>query len=232
MEIIVAVLGYILHCFTAFALIFSCDKAKIWGDGEEINLVMPKLDDIEEEEMKTFDKTDSDDIWEHKQRINRSIMLANKKQRDKYIETVICPAHHYFLLSREIQWYQSDCDKGLSHGVFLQLFSIVLSAQMLIRAEVFDAWYVAILLVASICSASCYIIYLIYKHYWIAEGLRIKHFSPYGYDKRDNNYTIAKHYEYLCSIKETVYFRASVRKILFNASLIIYVLFFFSVPEY
>ena len=209
MEILFVVFAYLLHCFTAFALIYSCDEAKIWGDVEEKKLTMPNLDDFK------IDETE----WDY------------KHKRDEYIEKTICPAHHYFLLRRELQWYQSDCDKGLGYGLFLQIFSLIFLSQMLINGEFIDSWIIAILISLPICSISCFIMYWIYHNYWRCQGIRIKHFNYEQYENCSNNYLIEKHYTYLNSIKETVYFRASVRKILFNASLIIYILFFFSIPE-
>ena len=232
MEIFIAVLAYLLHCFTAFALIYSCDKAKIWGDGEEPKLRMPSLSDLEEKELLVFDKNDSDEEWEYKQRANEIIHRNNNQQRQEYIEKVISPAHHYFLLKSEIQWYQSDCDEGFFRGFFLQLFSLMLITQMLFKGEIIDSWLLALLFSFVICFVGCSAIGLVYKKYWRCQGLRIKDFDYKRYKDCSNNSLIHNHYEYLKSIKRTVYFRESVRKILFNASFIIYVLFFFTIPEY
>lgn len=213
METLIAALAYLFHCFTAFALIYSCDKAKLWGELEEPVLNMPKLEE-----------------WESQQQINDNNVFFYEK-RQEYIEKTICPAHHYFVLKKDIEWHQSDCDEGLFRSFFLQLFSLVFLTQMLIRAEVFESWIIAVLLSIAICSVSCLIIYWIYNNYRRCQGVRIKHFNYNGFENSSNNYIIKKHYEYLDSIKETVYFRHSVRKILFNASLIIYILFFFRIPD-
>lgn len=200
MEILIAILAYLLHCFTAFALIYSHDEAKIWGDKEEPEQRMPRVSDLSEEER-------------------LSIYAI-----DDYVKNTICPKYHYFILKKEIEKYQSDCGEGLKHGFFLQLFSILLSAQMLIRADVFDSWIMPILLSTAICSVSCGIIYWIYKNYWRCQSIRVKHFYWQSH--------IGGHYEYLCSIKDTILFRYYIRKILYDTSFIIYALFFFSVPEY
>jgi hypothetical protein len=39
------------------------------------------------------------------------------------------------------------------------------------------------------------------------------------------------HYEYLLSIKETVQFRAAISQIIHKVAFVIYIIFFFSVPE-
>lgn len=200
MEITIAILGYILHCFTAFALIYSHDEAKIWGEQEPPEQRVPKVSDLDEEDR-------------------LSIYAI-----DDYVEKTICPKYHYFILKKEIEHYQACYNDGLKNGFIIQLFSLLLSAQMIIRADIFDFWLIPVLLSAAVCSASCGIIYWLYKHYRGWEHMRNKHFFWVSH--------IGGHYEYLCSIKETVIFRYSIRKILNGASFIIFFLFFFHIPEY
>lgn len=209
MEIIIALLSYVLHCFTAFSLIYSHDEAKIWGNENNEERNLPHVFDLDKEEISNISELPIYEI-------------------NNYIKSKICPKYHYFLLIREVTKYQSDCDEGFKHGFFLQLFSLLLSAQMLVRAELFECWPISVLFVAAICTVSCSIIYWIYKKYWRCDGIRIKHFS--GIYISDGGH-LGSQYEYLCSIKDTVIFRHCVRRILYNASMVIFLLFFFHIPE-
>ena len=210
MEILISVLAYLLHCFTAFALIYSHDKAKIWENEDESKRFSPNAFNLNKSEIQHISELQSYEI-------------------NDYIRNTICPKYHHFILLREITHYQTDCDEGFKTGFFLQLFSLLLSAQILIKIEIFDSWIIPILLSAAVCSISCGIIYWIYKNYWRCDGIRMKHFS--GEYIMKGGY-IGGQYEYLCAIKDTVIFRYCVRKILYNASFIIYFLFFFHIPEY
>lgn len=230
MEITIVILGYLLHCFTAFALMFSCDKAKIWGDTEEPKLHMPRLADLQEEERLKFDKNDTEEEWDRKQRTNDSIDWRSGMERQEYVEKVISPAYHYFMLKGEIEGLQSNCDDGFFPGLTLQLFSLLLIVQSLNRMEIFNSWIISLFVATVVCSVSCFIISWLYKNRWRYTVMEIEDFA-YDYCDWSNNYIIEKHYEYLYSIKNTVYFRHAVRKILFDASWWIYLLFFFRVPE-
>ena len=211
MEILFIILIYIFHCFTAFSLIYSSDEAKIWGDGCEKNLTMPTIDDWETKHpQEEFDYS-----W--------------KYERKKYIEKTICSAHHYFLLRKEIYYNQSV--DNFTTGFILQLFSLTMLTQMIVKTEVIKTWILAAILSVLICFVGCSAVGLVYRKSKICKGIRIKHFNYEEYKDCSNDVFIQVHYEYLLSIKATVCFRANIDKILNKASFIIYLLFFFRVPN-
>ena len=198
----IAILAYLLHCYTAFILIYSHDKSTICEDKESPEQNHPHHFNLTEDEI---------------QHLSESSAYKNKD----YIENVLLPRYRYFILSKEIRHYQADCNNGFKNGFFLQLFSLLLSVKMLYKAELFNTWIISLLISSIICSVSCGIIYWIYKNTWLCRDLCIDN-MPHNGDS----------YEYLSSIKDTIIFRHSVRKILYKSSLIIFLLFFFRIPEY
>ena len=234
MEITIAILSYLLHCFTAFALIYAKDEAKIYGELNEYEipkLKMPNLNDMQEEELIAFCENDTEEEKNRKMIINERIEQKNKEKRQKYIDEVIKPATLYFSLLKEIKCYQSECRSGF-YDFLIQLFSILLCSKMLIRIELIDSIILTtIVLVTLVFGLSTCIIYLIYKKYWRCRKIRMQHFNYKSFCNSSNIHIIISHYNYLCSIKETVYFRYSIRKILYGASTII-LLLFLPIPEY
>lgn len=109
MEITIAILGFLLHCFTAFALIYSYDEAKIWGDIEEPEQKSLRYFSLENEEMSHITELKTYEV-------------------EDYIKNVICSRYHHSLLIREIENYQSNCENSFFSWFFLQLFSLVLSS--------------------------------------------------------------------------------------------------------
>ncbi|MEE0944921.1 MAG: hypothetical protein UIM24_05690 [Clostridia bacterium] len=227
MEIVLAILAYLFHCFTAFSLIYSYDEAKIWGDidkDECPKLHMPKLDELKENELLELCEDDSEEEKERKIRINEHRKKKNKELRQNYIDEKIKPAALYFPLLEEIDYYQSKYRSGFTQFI-IQIFSLLLCSQMLIRIDFLESVIGTILIVALVCTLSSYIIYLIYNKYWRCHKIRMKHFNYEHYCNSDDKYIINSHYDYLCSIKETVYFRYSIRKIFDSTSMIIFLLF-------
>ena len=226
MEILLAILMFLLHCFTAFAFIYSYDKSDIKLDienGENATIKMPKLEDLQEEELLIVSENDSVDEIARKQRANEGINRRNKEQRQKYIDDVINPAIRYFSLRKDIEYCQSKY-RGVFSPILVQLFSLLCCSQMLIRTYPLDSWIFIILVVAAICTVSSLIIYWIYKNK--CHNIRMGGYEFIGYElPRDSNHIICNHIEFLYSIKETVWFRYSIRKIFYGVSSIIFLLF-------
>ena len=91
---------YLLYCFTAFFLIFSRDKAKLWGELKTHDipkLSMPNISDIDIENKHS---------WE----------------LQSYVDNFIIPSTLYFSLLNDIKKLQSDCGDFFTPGVFIQLF--------------------------------------------------------------------------------------------------------------
>ena len=233
MEISIAIVSFLFHCFTAFALIYACDKENIWGDigDKKTEIQMPKIRDIEDE---IEDKKDS---------------YLFKDFLQDFVDKKICPATKYFTLLNEIKNYQYD--KGGTPEIIpssiLQIFTIGLSSIMLVKAEVIESLILSVICVTIVCSVFSFIIYWVYKHYWRCRKLRAKHFTYDEYFYKDLfestaeidksrkraliNYFISDHYEYLYTIKDNVIFRYFTKKVLFSLSWIIYFLFFFTIPD-
>lgn len=193
-----------MNCFTAFAFIYSGDKAKIWGD---LN-----TDDIPDLKMPKVSESDAE----------------NMHELQKHIETVITPAALYFSLYNDINRLQKNCDDSFIYALFVQLISLTSLARCLMSFEIIKEWVISLIVSVVACSIGCFIIYKIYHH----SPLRISHFRSTIRENTDSNDLIKIHYAYLHSIKETVWFRYSLRKVLFVISIIVYLLFFFSLPNY
>ena len=228
MEIAIAIFAYILFCVITFFIKYAYDISKIWGDGEPIKLSQPSLNDFQENAEERF------------HRIYNSTV-------QKYVEKIITPSALYFHLRKDIENYQYDASQRTFPGFFLQLFCVLLSATMLLRSEMLDSWILSILIVGAICVLSAFIIDLIYKRHSICHRLRAKHFPrdeayykrvanyndfPISYENNLNNITIKMHYQYLLSIEHTVIQRYYLRKMISKIEFLVYVLFFFTIPEY
>lgn len=223
---LIAILMFLLHCFTAFAFIYSYDKADIKLDienGENATIKMPKLEDLQEEELLIVSENDSVDEIARKQRVNEGIRRRNKEQRQKYIDDVINPAIRYFSLRKDIEYCQSEYRSVLS-PIIMQLFSLLCCSRMLISINTFDSWILTILFVATICTISSLIIHWIYKNK--CHNIRMGGYEFIGYElPQHSNHIICNHIEFLYSIKETVWFRYSIRKIFYGVTSIIFLLF-------
>lgn len=197
MEIVIAIFSYLFYCFICFAFIYSDEKANIWRNKEAPRLCY--FDLVKEEAM-------------------------HLKELDEYslqhcIEDEIGPRYHYFMLTKEIEEYQSDYEYDMS-CIFLPLFFLLLIAKMFIKVNLFNSWMLSISVTIIIGILTFCIVGLLYEK---CNYFKIKHF--FGVDYSD------QHYEYLKSIKNTVIFRRSIRRILLNVTGIIYFLFFFTIPE-
>lgn len=135
------------------------------------------------------------------------------------IENKIGPRYHYFMLIREIEEYQSDYEYDISI-VFLPLFFLLLIAKAIIGINLVKTWLISLLIVIVVGFFTFWLINLFYEK-----------FAPFKIDRFFGNDYSEQHYGYLKSIKNTVIFRRSVRKILLNVTGIIYFLFFFTIPE-
>lgn len=194
----------LLNYFTAFAFIYSTDKAKIWGD------------------------LNNDDIPDLKMPGTAEVDTENMHELQKHIETVITPAALYFSLYNDINRLQKNCDESFINALLVQLISLVSLARCLMSFEIINEWLISLIVSVGACSFGCFIIYKIYHH----SPLRILHFRNTIRENTDSNDIIKIHYAYLRSIKETVWFRYSLRKVLFFISMIVYLLFFFLLPNY
>lgn len=135
------------------------------------------------------------------------------------IENKIGPKYHYFTLMREIEKYQSDYEYDMS-CIFLPLFFLLLIAKAIIGLNLIKTWLISLLIVIVVGFFTFLLINLLYEKF---AHFKIDQFLGDDYSEQ--------HYKYLKSIKDTVIFRRSVRRILLNITGIIYFLFFFTIPE-
>jgi hypothetical protein len=231
---------------------FCHEEAKLWGENKP-KLHQPNLDDLHEEDILVIDKTDTDEDRARKERINDGIYYKNKQQRQKYVDNIISPAYHYFSVIKEIECYQSNNDSFMGEFFILQPATILIMARALLELKILENFLLCII-IALIPSIVCdWIISLIYKR----TPLTIKHFEVnlenlksyrehlYNINKENNTleyniskesyvnyYIIVEHNKYLRSIKQTVILRSTIRKMLGGLTIIVYLFFFFTIPEY
>ena len=172
---------------------------------------------------------------ERKERINEIIDCKNKQQRQKYVDEIIAPAYHYFRAKNEINNYQAENDNGCFAYLILFLPTLVYMGFELLKLGVSEYILLCMVIALIPCIIGDWIIYLIYKR----TPLTIKHFEldldvlakgfehTYNYYRENgkleftiskesfvNNCIIEQHNKYLCSIKQTVVLRSTIRKMI------------------
>jgi hypothetical protein len=194
---------------------YSCDKAQLWKpkDKDNVFLYKPTVLDI--------DSKDKYEIHE-------------------YVQKVVSPSYHYFLLEKEIKVRQ-DQDELLPCLV-IQAFSLFFVIQNTRRLFPFANDLIIILSTLAICCLGCFIIYKLYERFFAIEDFEysiddLKNMFKYqknefklDEEKAFNNYVISEHYRYLSCISDSVIIRKSILRIVMGAAAIIYFLFFM-VPD-
>ena len=221
MDIIWLLVFLALHFFMVFILMYCCDDAEIWKDGIPMQVHKPSIYNLKN--------------------------LDDKHEVNKYIENVINPSYHYFILKKTIS--ETDSGTGYLISMVLQGFSFLLVLKSAIKVfpngNLPKAVYFIIVVV--ICAAICYLGYYIIKKLY-NKHLAIERFCynredlerKFVYDDTEfdisvedafNNYVLMCHYRYLLSIEDTVIFRKNIMKVMSWVSTIIYVLFFLRTPD-
>lgn len=225
MTILWFIVALAAHFFIAFILMHCFDSAQIWKNDNEINLYKPSIYDLEDCDTEQMARIDN------------------------YVENVIKPAHHYFILRKRIEMCQenSGCSNELS-GIILQLFSLFFVIKSAMKAfpndkffQLSDILYIIIIVAAAlvICCSGCYITRRIYNKKFALENYQfnereLKQEFVYDADEYNisenrafQNYVIMNHYRYLLFIESDVQFRYVIRRIILGISAILYFLFFF-----
>lgn len=217
MDVLYLIIWLLVHLFTAFLCSYSLDSAKIWKGNKEIRLKKPSLYDLD---------------------------LADLLKVHRYVEDIIKPSHHYFVLRNTIE-SQNKEDSGCGTLIILQASSLLFVIKYM--REVFPLlnYFTASVLSVIVCVIGFLIVSMIYQksNFSIAK---------FNYDEQDlkkefvydeseypliseetalNNFVINKHYQYLLSIESTIWHRATIRKILSALATIIYILFFMQYPD-
>ena len=217
MDILYLIVWFLIHCFTAFLLAYSNDNVKLWKSNNEIRLKEPSLYDLD---------------------------LYDMLKVHRYVEDIIKPSHHYFVLRSTIEKQNKD-DSRYGAAIILQASSLLFVIKYM--REVFPLlnYFTASVISVIACGIGCLIVSIVYQksHFSIAnfdyneQDLR----NSFVYDESEypliseetafNNFVINKHYHYLLSIESAVWFRSTIKKTLYALSAIIYILFFFRYPN-
>ena len=235
MKIFTIVIIFVIHCTISFLLCFAFDKAKLWKNKKEPTLRKPSLNDLQISESSKQRYSDLS-IFEYKE----------------YINEIISPSHCYFNLLNEIKYYQNAENEAGSavSTFFLQLCTVLLMTLELYKFH-FTTSFLCFLIALGVCLISFVIIKFIYsktlciEHFYYDTGELIeeaKEKFEYSQENKTlkfeiseeiytNNYIIDVHNKYLNFIKETVFFRYHLRKILNKLGFLLYFLFFFTIPK-
>lgn len=210
------IFSYVIHFFTAFVLMYSCDNAKLWKSKDKYNISLFKPTVL-------------------------NLNSENKYDINDYVSKVVCPSYHYFLLEKEIAEHQ-DHD-GLLPSLVIQAFSLIFIVLNTRKNFPFANNLIIILLTLVICCFGCFIIYKLYDRFLSIEDFEysiddLK--QMFKYQKNEfkldeetafNNYVISEHYRYLLCISDSVRLRKSILRIVMAIAAIIYFLFFMSSPD-
>ena len=213
------IVSVVVHLILAFILMYCSDNAKMWKDGT-IYVENPSVYNLKK--------------------------LEDKHKVNEYVERVIKPSHHYFILKKSIESH-NDAD-GLS-CVILQAFSFLLIVRNVSKKfpnQTLPKILYLIIVIAiclAVCCLGCYLVWMLYKKCFAIDSFRYSRedlekqfvYDGDGFDISEedafNNYIIMCHYEYLRSIEDTVIFRKCIMKVITWVSTIIYILFFWKEPN-
>lgn len=212
-----------MHYLTAFVLMYCCDNVKLWKDDESIYLYKPAVYDLNNTDFRMF------------------IV-------DKYVDNIINPAYHYFILRKEVE--ETCGGEEFAYGFILQLPSLLfvmnyikrLLPEILINGMPKLISIIMILVISLIpCIIGCYIVWKIYnskfslpefyysnkmlKERFVYEGSDFDKEYGLEIDTAFNHYVILKHYEFILSLIDKVRFRKAVRRIISGLCVLIWLLF-------
>lgn len=217
MDILYLIVWILVHLFTAFLCFYSLESVKFWKDNKEIRLKEPSLYDLD---------------------------LADLLKVHRYVEDIIKPSHHYFVLRNTIESQSKDDSGGISL-ILLQGSSLLFIVKYIRKIFSLSNYFVASVISVIVCGVGCIIVSIVYQKFNF-------HIKKFNYDEQDlknefvydeskypliteetafNNFVIKKHYQYLLSIENTVWHRATIKKILSVLATIIYILFFMQYPD-
>lgn len=215
---IFAVVLFLVYLTSAFLLAYAYDENYKWSDKpSNLNLRQPSLSDL---------------------------LTDDKYLAEMYVSKEICPAYFYFSLRAEIEAAAKRTGEwSLLSYVMVYLASLMLFSMNLrtlgIIPQPFLCWLVSIIL----WIAAGFLVSFIYKRYFRLPSFSYNE-SHYAIDKESilsneteygesneaalNNTVIRQHLSFLLSIKNTLFFRFSLARILGIIIGFIYFLFFFS----
>ncbi|MEE0785848.1 MAG: hypothetical protein U0M10_07855 [Oscillospiraceae bacterium] len=217
MYVLSLLLLLLLNMLIVFSLAYCGDELDLWLDGKE--LTMPRLEDV--------GSVDDDG-------------------KEKYIERVIAPAYCYFKLVNDLRERQKDIENTNLSWIVLDLVSAILMGRIILTWGVITSRLLVLLVTIAICALSNLVAFYVYEK----SKLKLHNFcyscaldketakqadeiASFGISEEtaENICMIRMHDAFLQKNKESIIFRASIRKILFVVGGIVYLLFFFRVPD-
>lgn len=173
-------------------------------------------------------------------------VLDDHQELNKYVEEVIKPSHHYFILEDSISSHNNveGYEKWFT-GIILQsssIFPILINSNNIL-SEYLPSIVINIFSII-ICLFGCLFISKIYKSklsvdifdYSERELKKIFCYKSETFNidenKSFNNFVLGKHYFYLRTISRSIEFRRSMRKIIVALAGIIYIFGFISWKYY
>ena len=196
MGIFYIIIFYLIYSFISLTMIYSNDIANI--SSCEVEESYPSITDLDEVER------------------------IHAYKVDDYIKNTICPKYHHQILKNEIEFYQNKYTEHYYISTStIHLFLCLMATKILLKFNLIENFllsFVVSIIVGVICY---YIVKFLYKKCWQLSNIRIR-----DYYEEYSSYSWHNHYCYLLSIKQTVIFRYSLRKIFEFLAVWIYLLFF------
>ena len=221
MELLCFIVSIIANFIVSALLIYCFDGYEFkWKDGKKVSVRMPRVNDLGD--------------------------AADKYQISKYVDEVINPAYHYFLLEEEFNKYESG--HKIFSWIMLESASLLLTFRCFKNAfkeQLFDCdslmRVMLYVLIVAVCALAYFVIYKVYmakfaidRIYCTEEGLRgsFEHRKQTEFDIDEttewNNFLLKEHYKDVLLNVEGVRSREYVSKALYGLAAAMYVLFFIS----
>lgn len=215
------ILSIVLQFATAFLLKYCLHDVSIWNDNDNIpRLHQPKLSDL----------NDTDDAY----------------TMQKYVEEVICPANVYFITVGRIKQRMGDSEYGFLYQLILHAFTCLIIGTILMEMNFIPIKWLCFVLALVISVLGTLLASFVYKR----TALPIKPFEYSSTELREmfdrqkeykefnisdenafNNFVIGMHCHYIYFIEDKIVFRSCIRKVVFGAATLIYLLFFWRQPN-
>ena len=156
----------------------------------------------------------------------------------RYVDQVICPAYHYFVLRNQIRQSISR-DSSFWGGLVIHSGCALLLIRLLLKVGFTESVLFCVVLVSAACVLGCWLLSILYKRKLQLKPFtcnkektrsQLEQFSDREFDISDdaelNNRLIDLHCRYLMDNQKTVMTRSIVRGIMYGAAGIIYLFVF------
>lgn len=220
MSIFMVVLAFSAHYLVYFLMKYCLDTPTTWADMTDDNrLYVPCVDDVKFRE--------DESISLYRIRVNR------------YVNQVVCPAHHYFALNKKL------CKRNDSAPFYISAFLMAVSAfvayKKLGALSFIQSDFRCFTATGCICILGDWAVRFLYNRRFALPKITVtmeemtesfnRTYSPsnYEYDIAKetafNNYLILKHLDYLIKVEDSVRRRQCAETFLSIAAAVIFLLF-------